>query len=281
MPRGERPRDRHDHRAGAVAADLAGLLVLDELRKVQPDAHLAGAHDVGDARIGGLLGIRAAIVASKPADISKALSIFCAVMTSPTSWRRRSPASRDDNPGFQMSRATMKRCGRCDTCGVTVLWRQIGPCARYRASARISRPVAATRSFDYRMPSSIVCYGEERRGNHEKRTLLLPDTMRDALGADGLGETGACPGRSRASSGCTCSIAATSTSRTHRASRRARAARATSRVTCYLIKHAKRLGAVRHRRRRPHRQDAGRPEERRRLLDASRRRSKASSPRSG
>ena len=53
----QRPRYRHDHGAGAMPADLAGLLVLDELWKVQPDPYLAGADDVGDPRIDGLLGL--------------------------------------------------------------------------------------------------------------------------------------------------------------------------------------------------------------------------------
>jgi hypothetical protein len=44
-----------DHRPGPVAADLSGRRLLDELREVQPDPNLVGAHDVRNPQI--LLGM--------------------------------------------------------------------------------------------------------------------------------------------------------------------------------------------------------------------------------
>ena len=42
----KRLRDRYDDLAGAVAMDFATRRVLDELRQMQPNANLAGLHDI-------------------------------------------------------------------------------------------------------------------------------------------------------------------------------------------------------------------------------------------
>src|SRR5712671_2324848 len=47
----KRLRERYDDFAGAMAMDFAARRILDELRQMQPDANLAGLHDVTDPPI--------------------------------------------------------------------------------------------------------------------------------------------------------------------------------------------------------------------------------------
>src|SRR5262245_23933534 len=49
--RPERLRDLHDHGAGPLPLDLTGCGILHELRQMQSDSDLAGACDVGHARV--------------------------------------------------------------------------------------------------------------------------------------------------------------------------------------------------------------------------------------
>ena len=103
--------------------------------------------------------------------------------------------------------------------------------------------------------------------------------MRDALGADDLGATGACPGQAGHRTDVRPLL------RRHPPQRRielhaGRERPGPSQRHLLSDQACARLGPVRHRRRRPHRQHAERPEEPGRRSGPSRRRSKASSPRS-
>src|SRR5262249_62087680 len=52
----QRLRDLHDHDAGPVSMDVAGRRIPGELREMQSDADLTRADEIGNPRVGPLLG---------------------------------------------------------------------------------------------------------------------------------------------------------------------------------------------------------------------------------